>query len=115
MGKNILIVAALVTSIPLFAACGGGTPAPEAPDAEGAMDDAAGDADDAAGDAAGDAGDAAGDGDGSGPPPGGIVRDADGDGKPDDAGSGCADKNETQCKINSNCAWSDGGKCVDAS
>jgi len=44
----------------------------------------------------------------------GIVRDADGDGVPDDAGGGCEGKNETQCQITAGCAWSDTGECVDA-
>ena len=48
------------------------------------------------------------------PSSGGIVRDADGDGVPDDQNpDDCASKNETQCKISAGCAWSDEGKCVD--
>ena len=48
-------------------------------------------------------------------PSDGIVRDADGDGVPDDKqGGGCTGKNETQCKINSACAWTSDGKCVEA-
>jgi hypothetical protein len=47
-------------------------------------------------------------------PSDGIVRDADGDGVPDKEGGGCEGKNETQCKINSDCAWSDQATCVPA-
>lgn len=48
-------------------------------------------------------------------PSDGIVRDTDGDGVPDDKqAGGCTGKNETQCKINSACAWTDDGKCVEA-
>ncbi len=55
------------------------------------------------------------DGAGDATPADGIVRDADGDGVPDDTGEvTCEGKSETQCKINSNCAWSDQGTCVDA-
>ena len=54
-------------------------------------------------------------GEGAAKPKDGIVRDADGDGVPDDKQqSGCEGKTETQCKINTSCAWSDDGKCVDA-
>ena len=48
-------------------------------------------------------------------PSDGIMRDADGDGVPDDKqAGGCEGKTETQCKINSACAWSDDGRCVEA-
>lgn len=47
-------------------------------------------------------------------PSDGIVRDADGDGIPDEQGAGCAGKNETQCQITAGCAWSDTGECVEA-
>ncbi len=87
--------------------CGGAKKGVEdAGDAAGdAMDDA-GDAADDAGDTADDAGDTAGDA-------GGIMRDADGDGEEDKA-MACGDMPETRCKISSDCAWSDDGKCVEA-
>lgn len=48
-------------------------------------------------------------------PSDGIVRDADGDGVPDEeGGSDCDGKTQTQCQINMACAWSDDGKCVKA-
>jgi hypothetical protein len=47
-------------------------------------------------------------------PSDGIVRDADGDGVPDDAGAGCEGKNQTQCQITAGCAWSDTDQCVEA-
>jgi hypothetical protein len=52
----------------------------------------------------------------TGKPDDGIVRDTDGDGVPDDKQAGdCEKKNETQCKINDKCAWTDKGTCVPAS
>jgi hypothetical protein len=50
----------------------------------------------------------------SSPPSDGIVRDADGDGVPDDRTAGCDGKNETQCQITAGCAWSDDERCVEA-
>jgi hypothetical protein len=43
-----------------------------------------------------------------------IVRDADGDGEPDDADAKCDGMPETRCKINASCAWTDTGTCVNA-
>ncbi len=93
----LMLCAGLLSLGPL--GCGGATPAADSP----------GDTDEAQPDP----------GDGSeapdAKPAGGIVRDADGDGVPDDESkSGCDSKNETQCKINMECAWSDDGQCVKA-
>jgi hypothetical protein len=84
-----------------LAACGGSTPAADSP-ADAAADPSTAAADGSAGDAAAPA------------PKDGIMRDADGDGVPDNTGGGCTGKNETQCKINSSCAWTDEGTCVEA-
>jgi len=108
MAKHTIWASILVSSIALVGACGGDKPAVDSPDDAAA--DAAGDApsdDDASGDVAADAP--------ADKPSDGIVRDADGDGKPDGEGGGCEGKNETQCKINSACAWTDAGKCAEAS
>lgn len=83
-------------------ACGGATP--PAVDAD---DAAVPDADEVTTDAADSVADEA-------PSNNGIIRDMDGDGKPDEAGGACSEKNETQCKISAGCAWSDDGSCVDA-
>ena len=48
-------------------------------------------------------------------PSDGIIRDADGDGQPDAKGVDCGAMDETKCKINSGCAWTDEGTCVDGS
>jgi hypothetical protein len=99
----------------LVGACGGEQATPETPDdalTSGGEDTGNGDA----------SGDASGDGETTDASDGGetsdandgIVRDADGDKKPD-AATDCKSKNETQCKISSACAWSDDGKCVEAS
>jgi hypothetical protein len=88
----------------MLVACGGGQgEADSAADLEGAGSE------DGAGDEGG--------GDETKPPApaDGIVRDADGDGIPDnEEASGCEGKTETECKINMDCAWSDDGKCVQA-
>lgn len=100
MAKPQLFTTAVVSSLVLLSACGGGAPAVDTPE------DAAGPTTDGA---------SAGPSDDAARPKDGIVRDADGDGKPDNTASGCEGKNETQCKINSSCAWTDDGKCVEAS
>ncbi|MBW2458180.1 MAG: hypothetical protein JRI68_26990 [Deltaproteobacteria bacterium] len=95
MAKHLLVL----TSVLTMAACGGGTLPPDGPEGQGL------DGDVPSADGAGDA-----------TPDDGIVRDADGDGVPDDSGAAaCEGKTETQCKINSNCAWSDQSTCVAAS
>lgn len=88
---RIMPIALIATSL----ACGGSQPASDVPtDADGTEDSTADDGAAAA-------------------PKDNIVRDADGDGVPDDQEkSDCESKNETQCKINMACAWSDDGKCV---
>jgi hypothetical protein len=96
MWRHLLVV--LFSSALLFA-CGGGQPNADGP----------GDVDT----------DGAGEGEGEGPidakPKDNIVRDADGDGTPDDQEkAGCDGKNETEGKINMECAWGDDGKCVKA-
>ena len=111
MTKHTLYAALVASSVLFVGACGGGQPATETPD------DAVGDG--AAETGEGETGDtepAADTGDGSETDKAGdgIVRDADGDSKPDTA-SDCKSKNEKQCKISQACAWSDEGKCVEAS
>ncbi|MEZ4439627.1 MAG: hypothetical protein R3B72_11095 [Polyangiaceae bacterium] len=90
-----LVLGSLVLALAL-AACGGGASPGAVPDAPSA-DDAAPSVDDAAPSA----------------PKDGIVRDADGDGQPDDMGGGCEGKTQTQCQITAGCAWSDEDKCVE--
>ncbi len=91
---------ALLCGMACLVACGPSTPAADTPD------------DAISGDALPEGGDPA---DAPAPPSDGIVRDADGDGVPDDASDKtCEGKNETQCKINAACAWSDQGTCVEA-
>jgi hypothetical protein len=98
MKRYMLLFAGLAT----FTCACGGPPAVDSPD-DAAADDAADDMPST--DAAPGDGVKASDG---------IVRDADGDGVPDDQASGCKGRDETACKINSNCAWTDAGSCTDA-
>jgi hypothetical protein len=109
MAKHTIWASILVSSVLLLGACGGGTPPADSPDESPA------DSGDPVADATDDAsvGDVAEDAPADAPADG-IIRDADGDGKPDGDGGGCEAKNETQCKINSACAWNDAGKCVEA-
>jgi hypothetical protein len=108
MARGNLITSLLVAAA--MSACGGNnTPPADSPD--DAMADGSGDG----------SGDVTVDGSGDGSeaavpdaPKDGIKRDADGDGVPDDTASGCQGRNETQCKINSTCAWTDDGQCVEA-
>jgi hypothetical protein len=94
-------ISLLVVSFVLCAACGGGQTTSETPEETASPAEGGGDSEAAPAETS--------------KPADGIVRDADGDGVSDDKQAGaCAGKNETQCKINSNCAWSDSGKCVDA-
>ncbi len=96
MLKQLVVALATTTLFASALACGGGTDPANVPDGVGDQDPA----NNADGAEAGGKKDS-------------IVRDADGDGVPDDEEkSPCADKTETQCKINMNCAWSDEGKCV---
>lgn len=98
----------LLIGAALLVACGGPAADPNAPEDGVPHDDAPVDTD----------GEPSTDtpaGDSDKPAPGGIVRDADGDGIPDDKEvAPCEEKNETQCKINMECAWSAEGKCVKA-
>jgi hypothetical protein len=101
MAKKIRYALSFIVSSALLMACGGGQTETKTAD-EAAPSEEEGGADGP------EAGDTA--------PSDGIKRDTDGDGVPDDQqGGGCAGKNETQCKINSACAWTDDGKCVEAS
>jgi hypothetical protein len=59
-------------------------------------------------------GEGEGEGEGATKPKDNIVRDADGDGQPDDAAAKCDGMPETRCKITATCAWTDSGTCVDA-
>lgn len=107
-----LIVAAL-SGAALTLGCGGGSPSVDSPvdspdgampgEDEMVMDEMPDDTPDEGGEVAPSSG-----GDG-------IVRDADGDGKPDDEFAGCDGLSKTKCQITSGCAWSADEKCVEAS
>ena len=99
MKRYMLLFAGLAT----FTCACGGPPAVDSPD-DAVADDAANDVPSTDDDAPGDGVKRS----------DGIVRDADGDGVPDDQASSCKGRDETACKINSNCAWTDAGSCTDA-
>ncbi len=103
----------LAFSIATLGGCGGGQGEAQGPnDADDTSDGSSEDADGASDDS-GTSDDSGASDDGGGD---GIIRDADGDGVPDkDDDVACEGKNETQCKINMACAWSDANTCVKAS
>lgn len=96
---HLILVAAAVAGV--LIGCGGGAPSVDAPTDDAMPDDPS---------EGMDASEAA-----PAKPSDGIIRDADGDGVPDDQQTGCDGLSKTKCEITSGCAWSADEECVEAS